>query len=186
MKRVFITILLLTSVYTSANAQGGPIGNFVQQLRLWMNNAIDIRFVSNFNQTGPNVSLVFNNVNDYASGVESGTQQIIVKSNKKFQIEVKTSSSNFSYSGNTSPAPTMPVNTVLGLKVIANQTGAGVIQAPFSTNTYAYLSSTNQDLIDDASRGGLRFFSVKYKATPGFTYPAGNYSVDVVYTATQK
>ncbi|MCB0700871.1 MAG: hypothetical protein KDC11_13515, partial [Chitinophagaceae bacterium] len=62
----------------------------------------------------------------------------------------------------------------------------GSIANPFSNSAYATLSSSDQDLITTADRGGNQTFSVKYKATPGFAYPAGTYSVDVVYTATQE
>ena len=78
----------------------------------------------------------------------------------------------------------MPVNGVLGIMVSANGTG-GSIGGSFSGSAYNTLTSANQDLITNGSRGGNQTFSVKYKATPGFAYPAGTYSVDVVYTATQ-
>ena len=83
------------------------------------------------------------------------------------------------------PAPKMPVEKVLGLMVSANGTG-GTIGAPFSATGYATLTSKDQSLIANGSRGGNQTFEVKYQATPGFAYPAGTYSVDVVYTATQK
>jgi hypothetical protein len=41
-------------------------------------------------------------------------------------------------------------------------------------------------MINSASKGGNQTFEVKYKATPGFAYPAGTYTTDVVYTATQE
>ena len=100
-------------------------------------------------------------------------------------VAVKANATNFSYTGNTSPAPQMPVSGVLGIKVTANGTG-GSIANPFSNSAYATLSGSDQDLITTADRGGNQTFSVKYKATPGFAYPAGTYSVDVVYTATQE
>ncbi len=41
-------------------------------------------------------------------------------------------------------------------------------------------------LISNGQNGGNQTFSVMYNATPGFAYPAGTYTVDVVYTATQQ
>ena len=53
-----------------------------------------------------------------------------------------------------------------------------------------WLSSTAQapaaSILTGASNGNNQTFSVKYKATPGFAYPAGVYAVDVTYTATQQ
>ena len=127
----------------------------------------------------------FSGVNNYANGVESNEQELSISSNKNYTITVKTNSDKFTYTGNTTPAPAMPVNGVLGLVVTENNTN-GSIATPFSNSNYATLTHNNQNLITSAARGGNRTFSVKYKATPGFAYPAGNYVVDVVYTATQQ
>ena len=121
----------------------------------------------------------------YANGVESEEQELMVRSNKNFSIGVKSNVTNFTYTGTTTPAPVMPVNGVLGLKVTENNTG-GSIASPFSSANYASLTSSNQNLITGSSRGGNKTFSIQYKATPGFAYPAGTYSADVVYTATQQ
>ena len=91
-------------------------------------------------------------------------------------------STNFSYTGATSPAPTMPVASVLSTKVSANSTG-GSIGSGFSA--YKAITTSNQDIITGATAGGNNLFSVQYEAQPGFAYPAGTYTVDVVYTATQ-
>jgi hypothetical protein len=40
-------------------------------------------------------------------------------------------------------------------------------------------------VITNAAAGENKNFSVEYQAKPGFTYPAGTYSVDIIYTATQ-
>ncbi len=76
----------------------------------------------------------------------------------------------------------MPVSGVLGLKVSANGTG-GTIAGKFTD--FTNLSSTAANLITNGNNGGNQTFSVMYNATPGFSYPAGTYTVDVVYTATQ-
>ncbi|MBL7683508.1 MAG: hypothetical protein JNK00_10655, partial [Flavipsychrobacter sp.] len=47
------------------------------------------------------------------------------------------------------------------------------------------LTSTAANLLTNCNNGGNQTFSVMYEATPGFAYPAGTYTVDVVYTATQ-
>ena len=150
-----------------------------------LSNAIEITFNDNMSAYGEDVSLAFTTVNDYANGVESSEQQLKISSNKDFTVAVKTNSDKFTYSGNTTPVPSMPVTGVLGLKVTANNTG-GSIAGSFSASKYATLTASNQPLISGADRGGNQTFNIQYKATPGFAYPAGSYSVDVVYTATQQ
>jgi hypothetical protein len=167
----------------SSSAGGGEASAATQSTNLSLANAIEITFAGNMSATGADVTIPFTTVNDYANGVESDAQELKVRSNKNFSVAVKANASEFSYTGNTTPAPEMPVEGVLAVKVTANGTG-GSIAGSFSE--YATLTSSNQDLITAADRGGNQTFSVKYKATPGFAYPAGTYAVDVVYTATQE
>ncbi len=71
------------------------------------------------------------------------------------------------------------------LMVSANTTG-GTIATPFSGTAYSTLTSTDQNLISNGTYGANQLFSVQYQATPGFTYPAGTYTTNVIYTATQQ
>jgi hypothetical protein len=41
-------------------------------------------------------------------------------------------------------------------------------------------------MINNGLAGGSRTFNVNYRAIPGFEYPAGAYTMDVVFTATQQ
>ena len=184
MKKI-IAIAALATISFSANAQNqaNQTSSASQTTNLVLSNAIEITFTGNNSATGADVTIPFTTVNDYANGVESDAQELKVRSNKNFSVAVKANASEFSYTGNTTPAPEMPVEGVLAVKVTANGTG-GSIAGSFSE--YATLTSSNQDLITAADRGGNQTFSVKYKATPGFAYPAGTYAVDVVYTATQQ
>ena len=182
MKKI-IAIAVFASLGFAAKAQNAS-SSASQTVNLALSNAIEITFTGTGNATGSDVTIAFSTVNDYANGVESGAQELKVRSNKDFTVAVKANAANFTYTGSTTPAPTMPVNGVLGVMVSANNTG-GSIASPFSNSAYATLSNSNQDLITSGDRGGNQTFSVKYKATPGFAYPAGNYAVDVVYTATQ-
>ena len=183
----FIAIAVFASIGFAANAQNqnNQTSSASQTVNLSLSNAIEITFTGNNSAEGADVTIPFTSVNDYANGVESGAQELKVRSNKNFSVAVKANNANFSYAGNTTPAPVMPVSGVLGVKVTENGTG-GSIAAPFSAANYATLTSANQNLISAGSRGGNQTFSVKYKATPGFAYPADTYSVDVVYTATQQ
>lgn len=155
-----------------------------QSARLVMSNAIDITFAATSSTNGGTVALVFSNVNDYANGVNSDPYQLKVRSNKRFRVQVKTSSSRFTYSGNTTPAPRMNVSNILFLKLTNNNTG-GSASSSFN-NKFRSLSSSNQTLISNATAGGNNTFNVEYRANPGYNFPAGNYSVNVIYTATQQ
>ncbi len=184
MKKI-IAIATFATIGFAANAQNqsNQSSSASQTTNLVLSNAIEITFTGNSSATGADVTIPFTTVNDYANGVESDAQELKVRSNKNFSVAVKANNDEFSYTGNTTPAPEMPVEGVLAVKVTANGTG-GDIAGSFSN--YATLTSSNQNLLTGADRGGNQTFSVKYKATPGFAYPAGTYAVDVVYTATQE
>jgi len=181
MKKIIIIAAALISLNTVANAQSAN-SSASQTVNLNLSDAIDITFTGSGTATGAAVNLAFNTVSDYANGVQSTSQQMKVRSNKNFKVSVKANSANFSYTGSTSPAPTMPVASVLSTKVSANSTG-GSTGSGFGS--YKAITTTNQDIITGATAGGNNLFSVQYEAQPGFAYPAGTYTVDVVYTATQ-
>ena len=182
MKKIILAAAGLLTISSAAMAQTSA--NATQTVNLILANTIELTFTGSGTATGTTVNLPFNTVSDYANGVTSTDQQLKVRSNKNFGVTVKSNSANFTYSGTTSPAPIMPVSGVLGLMVSANGTG-GAVAAPFSTSTYATITGSNQNLLNTASNGGNQTFSVKYYANPGFAYPAGTYTTDVVYTATQ-
>ena len=183
MKKIVIIAAAFLGFASAANAQSTS-ATATQQVNLNLTNAIAITFTGSGTSTGTAVSLPFTTVSDYSTGVTSAAQQLKVQSNKNFTVTVNTNAANFSYTGSTTPAPSMPVNGVLGIEVTANSTG-GTIATPFSSSAYSTLTSTAQNLISNATYGGNQTFSVQYQATPGFAYPAGTYTTSVVYTATQ-
>jgi len=180
MKKIVLFAAILSCITIASKAQVASTAT--QTVNLNLSNAIELTFTGSGTATGAAVNLAFNTVNDYANGVQSSAQELKVRSNKKFGVTVKTNNTNFSYTGTTTPAPVMPVANVLGLKVSANGTG-GTIAGTFAG--FTSLSGTAANLISNGNNGGNQTFSVMYEATPGFTYPAGTYTVDVVYTATQ-
>lgn len=185
MKKLLILSAALIGFSTFVKAQTNASGNAQQTVQLALTNALEITFTGNNSATGATVSLPFTTADDYANGVESATQQLKVRSNKAFNVTVKTSAANFSVTNSdTTTASTMPAST-LGLEVTNNSTG-GALGTGFSASAYNALSATAANLITAATYGNNQNFTVKYKATPGFAYPAGTYSVDVVYTATQQ
>ncbi|MEZ5017123.1 MAG: hypothetical protein R2800_08710 [Flavipsychrobacter sp.] len=182
MKQLIIIIAALT-VTTATLAQNANTAA-TQSAKLALSNAIDISFVNNGTSTGATTTLSFNTVNDYANGVESAPIYLKVRSNKKFIVKAKTNSNKFTYAGSESPAPSMNVQNNLFIKVVSNNTGGNVPNAV--NNVYKTLKKSNRKIINNGTPGGNNTFAVQYKADPGFEFPAGTYTVDVVYTATQK
>jgi hypothetical protein len=184
MKKITLILLMVAGAKTAFAQQVNEAESASQSAKLVMSNAIDITFSATKNAAGGTVSLAFNNVNDYANGVNSEPYQLKVRTNKRFRVQVKTSASRFTYSGNTTPAPRMNVSNTLFLKVTNNNTGGSV--ANNFNNKFRTLSSSNQTLVSNATAGGNKTFNVEYRANPGYNFPAGNYTVNVIYTATQQ
>lgn len=181
MKKLLAVIIVVAISNLAVVAQEAKQSTAAQTAALKMSNAIDISFTSTGNEEGDIVTLAFNDVNDYANGVESDQVQLKVRSNKKFHVWAKAKSSRFSYNG-TSSDPKMNVNK-LKIRVVSNSTGGSV---PSSVNNkYANMSKSNKKLINNGTPGGDNTFAVQYKADPGYSFPAGTYSVDIVYTTTQ-
>ncbi|HRO43835.1 MAG TPA: hypothetical protein PL009_13445 [Flavipsychrobacter sp.] len=186
MKKIIVFSAILLSIATFANAQvnsNNASGSAQQTVQLQLSNALEITFTGNGSANGATVAIPFTTANDYQNGVESTAQQLRIRSNKNFNIAVKTNASTFTVTNNgTTTASSMPAS-VLEVKVAANGTG-GSIANGFSS--YKDLSNTAANLITNGTYGGNQTFSVQYKAQPGFAYPAGTYAIDVVYTATQQ
>ncbi|MBS1771488.1 MAG: hypothetical protein JST82_01420 [Bacteroidetes bacterium] len=178
-KIIAAALLVMSSVY--ANAQS-VTSTASQTTNLSLSNAIDITYVGNGSATGASVNFSFNSVNDYANGLESSGIQMKVRSNKAFNVSVKSSSTNFTYSGSTTPAPVMPVWSVLNFKLTSNTTGGW----SWVNNNYDYIDQNNWTFLYGGDNGGNQTFTVQYRVKPGFAYPAGTYTTDVVYTATQQ
>ncbi len=184
-KKLFTVALFMffTGVVFAQNEANATAGS-VHRTNMRLGNALDIKFTKNGILTGPVVNMDFARVNDYANGVESPVQEINIRTNKNFKIVVNTSAANFTYTGNISPPPLMPVSGVLELKIAANTTN-GKMESSFSSSSFHSLTETAQPLLSNCSSGSGQAFGVVYKATPGFVYPAGVYTIDVIYTATQ-
>lgn len=176
MKATFLTIAIcLLAIASQAQTAGSGAS---QSTSLTMANAIEITL-----QNGtPTVSMVFDDINDFANGVTSSTQTIRVRSNRKFNVRVRSQASRFTYAGSSATNPKMPVNPVLKLKVSDNNTG-GTISGGYGN--FKSMSTGGAKIINNAQPGGDNTFSIQYQATPGYTYPEGQYTVSIIYTATQ-
>lgn len=182
MKNIFLIIVLLsTSTILHAQTTSGAA---TQSVNLALSNAMEIVFTGNNNATGNMVNMAFTSADDYANGVESAAQELLVRSNQNFKVGVKYDINSFSYSGTGNLNTAIISPNAMEIKVTANSTG-GSIAMPFTSNSYATLSGSDQDLILNGTNGASKKFSVKYKCTPGFGLPAGTYNINIVYTATQ-
>lgn len=175
--RKILTIVMLVALLSPCKLIFAQSSSATQQIKVHLEPTINITANAN-----ANVHLGFNDFSNYMNGVESGSQLFRVHSNKDFVVNVKTNSPSFSYSGSETPAPSMPVSNTLFLSIAQNNTGGNVAN---SFSSYKSLSSSPQDLLLNCRNGGNKTFSVSYKANPGTGFPAGDYTVGVVYTATQ-
>lgn len=185
MKKLLLLIPSTIILAAAAFAQDGESSGASQSAVLQLNNGIDISYMATGDGSGEEAIMNFANPNDYSNGVMSAEQQLKVRSNKTFKVAVRCDESTFAYSGSSNNAPQSMPNDALWLKVTDNNTG-GNVQAPFSSNSFASITTNSQDLLVDGHRGGNQTFAVMYKCTPGFNLPAGTYSMNVVYTATQQ
>lgn len=177
MKKTILKLVMLVIITTITQQAIAQTATASQLVKVHIEPSIYISA-----QTSSNVNINFYNVSNYVNGAESGAQQFKVQSNRDFVVNVKTDASAFTYSGTEYPTPQMPVNNTLFLAIADNQTGGSIAN---SFNSFKSLSSSPQDLLLNCKNGGDKTFAVNYKATPGTDYPAGDYIVGVVYTATQ-
>ena len=87
--------------------------------------------------------------------------------------------------GVTSTAQQLEVQSNLPFDVTVNANSTNFTYTG-SYTTGTTMTDAAQNLITNGTNGSNQLFSVQYQATPGFTYPAGTYTTDVVYTATQQ
>ena len=180
MKKILLFTAVLVLLAAAVRAQN-PSSTATQTTNLNLTDAIDITFVANNSATGTQVNFSFNTVNDYANGLESAPIQMRVRSNKTFMISVKSNSAYFSYSGSAVPAPQMYVGSVLYFKMIQNNTGGW----SWVNNRYDYIDQYDWGFLYNGVNGGDQNFTIVYRVTPGFAFPAGGYTTNVIYTATQ-
>ncbi|MBS1771356.1 MAG: hypothetical protein JST82_00760 [Bacteroidetes bacterium] len=182
-KKLFTALAVMLCTGMAAYAQNASAGAS-QRLVIELTNAIEISFSSTGSATGSTVTFPFANPTQYGSGATSPEYQLTIRSNQPFTINVKTSDKNFTYAGVVNPAPVMPVAGVVSMLITQNQSG-GVVVAPFSSTSFGNIDETAKTLLTTCNNGGNQWFAVKYKASPGFSYPGGLYSIDAIYTATQ-
>lgn len=175
-------LLALTAICFSVSVNGQTSTTIVQTIDLHLVNVIKIKFANTGTSTGSTVQLNLNDMSDLINGVKSANQNIAVSSTKPFNVNVKSSSQFFSYSGINQQNNLMPVDDVLKLRVNLNNTG-GNIGSGYSA--FTPIAHYTQNVINNGDRGKDLTFRVRYQAMPGLEYAAGNYQTSVIYTATQ-
>jgi hypothetical protein len=156
-----VIVLLLCTINLKAQVSASAS----HTITLNLTNAIELTFT----QGTSGVGLVFNSSDAYLNGIESSNAAAFkVRSNREFNVSVKSATSNFNSTTNT----VMPVNNTLKVK----ETGS---------SNYVNINSSDQTLLAGQQKGNKDYF-ITYKATPGFGYDGGVYTVNIVYTATQQ
>jgi len=177
-------VAILAILSFTAQAQNATSAAGAQKANLDLSNALEISFTGNSSEI---INVEFASLTDMINGVETAEHEIRVRSNKKFKVTVKPSSNNFTYSGNSLIGTLLRVSNVMKIQVVNNNTGGS---QPFSAQLLGWQSfsilGTPVTLLNNCDAGGNQTFTVKYKATPGVNCKAGNYSTEMVYTATQQ
>jgi hypothetical protein len=162
MKQLSVAVSGLLFLSTAALGQNTTSANHNASLQL--SNAIELSFLDG----ASGASLAFSTASHYNDGVIAASAATLrVRSNKAYNVTVKTATANFTSTSTT----VMPVSGVLHVK-------------ENSQATFKSLSNIDQNLLINQNRG-INSFKVTYRATPGFNYDGGSYSVNVIYTATQ-
>lgn len=172
MKRIFLTTLISLSLQKFLHAQAHAVAS--QTLQIVLSDIIDIRFVENKLNIGPELHLAFDAAEDYLNGIETPRQMLRVSTNRNFTVTVHALAQNKNHiSSDFLPR--------IYLKIQENNTG-GTIANMFNHYNYALLSPGNQPLLQAAQKGDNQTFSVQYLAKPGMLVPPGIYAVDVIFT----
>lgn len=175
MSKRILSIAALSAIFiTRAWAESGSAQ---QTIQLNLRPVIEIAAI-----TGNTINMSFSSASNYATGRTSDNQVFKVRSNKGFVVSVSSDAPTFSYTGNQAPAQAMPVDKTLFFSLVDNNT-KGSVASGITTETS--LGTTAKDILINCEQGDERTFAVNYKAKPDFNYPAGNYQVGIVYTATQ-
>lgn len=132
---------------------------------------------------GSAVEMPISSMNGLSEGIESPALKIKLQSTTPFDISISASSNTFIYSGSSSFGTTMNVADVLAVMITQNATG-GSVAGGFGQ--YKSVTGTIKQPIITSGQPGERSFEFKYKAIPGFEYPAGTYTTDIIYTITKR
>jgi hypothetical protein len=182
MKKTFLLILAITG-HCIVNAQTNAAVSASQTAILSLGTVVQISAFGGGSGNTSTVTMPISASNDLASGIESPEFTLAINSTAGFDVKAKANTEYFSYTGTATFPPSMRVSDVLALKVSNNSTSATITGGH---EQYQPLSgSTESPILVNGAGGSNQVLGVKYKSTPGYNYPAGVYTVDIVYTITQ-
>lgn len=175
-KSAILAILFLLCMSLTASAQ---LVNSSQMLAVALDNVIEISFANNNSTFGELIRMQLTG----GTAIESPVQEIKVRTNKAFNVNVKSKTPTFEYKGEEYPAPQLPVDETLSMKVVNNNTGGSSLPG---TNNYFSVTQMSQSIITGGGVGGNQNYGVKYRAKANTNVPEGTYAVDLIYTASQE
>lgn len=186
MKRSLTLAAGLLCYCQTLSAQTEKSSSAVQNVDLALADVVSTGFFSgNGSGSGapPSVDLPLGGTGALSEGIESPEIKVTMQCNSGYDVSVSSSSTNFTYSGNSTTNTTMPVSDVLSFMVTENNTGGSVSN---NFTSYQAVDGMNMKKAIGSGKPGVRTFSFKYKAQPGFKYPAGVYTTDIVFTVVKK
>jgi hypothetical protein len=149
---------------------GGASG---QSFNGTINPTVSVQTIMNLTVTQNIASLNFSTLDQFNNGITiSNYSTVQLKTNTPWICTIKTTTAYFSASGGSASA-NMP---------------ASVLQMALSTSPTYYTLSTTDQQINAGNQGDLtepgNIFNVNLKATPGYDYGPGTYSITLTYTFT--
>lgn len=185
MKKAAIVLIFFFNACIRVFGQGYTVESS-QMMMMSLSNVIEISFTGNNSSFAAPVAMAFKNPSDFINGIESAPQEIRVRTNKAFNVNVKAKTNSFEYNGPQFPAPKIPVDNTLSMSVTDNGTGGTLAPGTGGKNQYFGVTQENKSVIVGGGTGNNQKYSVKYKAKPGYNVPDGTYAVDLIYTASQE
>ena len=182
-KKILIIVLSIGASYMAKSQEATSAAS--QQTALGLEDVVGVSLFSgsgNGNGGGV-VEIPMDGVNALANGIESPEIEIKLQSTTAFDVSISSSSNTFAYTGPSTFGTTMNVTDVLDVMITENSTG-GSIGSGFSQ--YQPVDGTTKKPIINSGQPGVRTFAFKYKANPGFEYPAGTYTTDIIYTIAKR
>lgn len=176
MKKIIFTGLLTVICWHEAVAQKDRSAG-AQRLNINLGDVIDISFVANDLNVGPQLQMSFITAKDYFKGIETEQQMLQVASNKNFTVSVRAVSVTANNTNSQLPS-------FIYIKIPQNNTGGNIAKA-FSNNVYQQLKGYDMVMLEDAHKGDNQTFSVQYKAQPGTMVDPGIYAIEVIFTASR-
>ncbi len=178
--RYFIMVIMVLCWHCS-QAQSGGGGS--QDGRLSLTEVVSASLFASDSSNTSTITIPIGGINALADGMESHEIEVTLQSTADYDVSVSSSSAYFTYNGTATNPAQMLVKDVLSIKITANTTG-GTVSNGFTQ--YQPVDGTLNQLIIASGLSGTRTFAFKYMAQPGFNYPAGTYTTDIVYTITKK